>query len=29
MEAIKVSPGQMERFVDDGRLVLGTKGGRP
>ncbi|MHB8138619.1 MAG: SH3 domain-containing protein [Smithellaceae bacterium] len=29
MEAIKVSSGQMERFVDDGRLVLGTKGGRP
>ena len=29
METIRISPRQMENFVEDGRLVLGNKGGRP
>ena len=29
METIRISPRQLENFVEDGRLVLGNKGGRP
>jgi hypothetical protein len=29
METIRVSPRQMENFVEDGMLVPGNKGGRP
>lgn len=29
MEAMKVSPEQMEHFIDGGRLALGTQGGKP
>jgi uncharacterized protein YgiM (DUF1202 family) len=29
IETIRISPRQMENFVEDGRLVLSNKGGRP
>jgi hypothetical protein len=29
METIRISPRQMENFVEDGRLVLRSEGGRP
>ena len=29
METIRISPRQLENFVEDGRLVLSNKGGRP